>query len=219
MPVCHSVRKVVLVGAFLLAHAVLYGDDWPEWRGAGRTGVWNETGILDTFPADGLKVRWRTGIYAGYAGPSVSAGRVFLTDSRRTVGNRAIERAMAIDEQTGAVLWTHESAGGLYRPAIDLCDRTARHADRGRRSRLRPRRHGTAAGAQRHQRTRRLAEGFRARLRGVGAVVGHGRGAAGRWRSIDCARRRRAQREGDRVQQAHWSGNMAGAVLRLGARL
>ena len=47
-------------------------------------------------------------IHAGYAGPSVSAGRVFLTDSRRTVGNRAIERALALDEQTGALLWTQE---------------------------------------------------------------------------------------------------------------
>lgn len=108
MPVFKSVRSVALLGAFLLAHVVLQADDWPEWRGAGRAGVWNETGILDAFPAGGLTVRWRTPIHSGYAGPSVSAGRVFLTDSRRTVGNRAIERALAIDEQTGEVLWTQE---------------------------------------------------------------------------------------------------------------
>src|SRR5262245_38946749 len=83
-------------------------DDWPEWRGAGRLGLWNETGILETFPADGLKVRWRTKIHAGYAGPSVAGGRVFLTDSSRAQGNRAIERVLALDEQTGAVLWTQE---------------------------------------------------------------------------------------------------------------
>ena len=100
-----SIRTVVLL---LLASAIVHGDDWPEWRGAGRTGVWNETGILETFPATGLTVRWRTPIHAGYAGPSVAGGRVFLTDSRRTVGNRAIERALALDEQTGAVLWTQE---------------------------------------------------------------------------------------------------------------
>lgn len=107
MPVFKSVRAVVLLGA-LLAHAVLQADDWPEWRGAGRAGVWNESGILDTFPAGGLTVRWRTPIHSGYAGPSVSGGRVFLTDSRRTVGNRALERALAIDEHTGAVLWAQE---------------------------------------------------------------------------------------------------------------
>jgi outer membrane protein assembly factor BamB len=83
-------------------------DDWPEWRGSGRLGVWNETGILDTFPAGGLPVRWRTSVHSGYSGPSVSDGRVFLTDSRRIRGNRAAERAVAIDEATGAILWTHE---------------------------------------------------------------------------------------------------------------
>ena len=104
----NCVATVVLVSAFLIATVALQGDDWPEWRGAGRAGVWHETGILETFPAEGLKVRWRTPIHAGYAGPSVSAGRVFLTDSRRTVANRVIERALAIDEQTGALLWTQE---------------------------------------------------------------------------------------------------------------
>lgn len=108
MLVRNCVVTAPFLGALLTAGVVLHGDDWPEWRGAGRTGVWNETGILETFPAGGLEVRWRTPIHAGYAGPSVSGGRVFLTDSRRTVGNRAIERALAFDEQTGALLWAQE---------------------------------------------------------------------------------------------------------------
>ena len=99
---------VVLLAAAGLAHDRAAADDWPEWRGAGRTGVWKETGILDRFPSGGLTVRWRTPIHAGYAGPSVARGRVFLTDSRRSVGNKAIERAVAIDEQSGATLWAQE---------------------------------------------------------------------------------------------------------------
>ena len=86
------------------------GEDWPQWRGHGRQGVWTETGILDTFPDDGLEVSWRTPIKSGYSGPAVADGRVFITDAtlpdpRRT---RAIERAVAIDEDTGQILWTHE---------------------------------------------------------------------------------------------------------------
>ena len=66
------IARLVALGAFLLVmHVVVQGDDWPEWRGAGRLGVWNETGIIETFPAGGLTVRWRTPIHAGYAGPSV----------------------------------------------------------------------------------------------------------------------------------------------------
>jgi outer membrane protein assembly factor BamB len=88
----------------------LRADDWPEWRGKGRLGVWSETGILTRFPPGGLKPAWRTPINSGYSGPAVSGGRVFVTDSRRTDGNRAVERAVALDERTGQVLWTTEWA-------------------------------------------------------------------------------------------------------------
>ena len=81
-------------------------DDWPEFRGEGRLGVWLETGLLQTFPAHGLKVRWRTPINAGYAGPAVVDGRVFVTDFEATRGMRGTERAMALDETTGDPLWT-----------------------------------------------------------------------------------------------------------------
>ena len=74
-------------------------EDWPEWRGKGRLGEWRETGILDAFPADGLEVRWRTPIRAGYAGPAVAGGRVFVVDADRSAQSMAVvERALALDE-------------------------------------------------------------------------------------------------------------------------
>jgi outer membrane protein assembly factor BamB len=88
--------------------AALQAEDWPEWRGKGRSGVWNETGLVDKFPAEGLKATWRTPINNGYSGPSVSGGRVFITDAKPTTANRAIERAIALDEETGQILWTRE---------------------------------------------------------------------------------------------------------------
>jgi len=103
-------RLAVAVTALAMIHAVVLvrADDWPEWRGQGRQGVWNETGLLERFPAGGLSATWRTPVNSGYTGPAVAAGRVFVTDSRRTTGNRAIERVIAIDETTGQVLWTRE---------------------------------------------------------------------------------------------------------------
>ena len=83
-------------------------EDWPEFRGKGRLGVWNETGLLESFPEDGLRVRWRVPIKAGYSGPAVVDGRVFVTDFEATEGMRGTERALALDEETGAVLWTQE---------------------------------------------------------------------------------------------------------------
>jgi outer membrane protein assembly factor BamB len=92
----------------LLAGAFLQAEDWPEWRGAGRVGVWNESGIVDTFPEGGLKVAWRVPVHAGYSGPAVAGGRVFVTDARRTPGNPMIERVLALDEQSGRILWAKE---------------------------------------------------------------------------------------------------------------
>jgi outer membrane protein assembly factor BamB len=104
----HVSALLCLVLLIAVAGARLAADEWPEWRGKGRLGVWNETGILDTFPASGLPATWRTPIYAGYSGPVVAGGRVFVTDSRRVKANQAIERAVALDETTGRILWTHE---------------------------------------------------------------------------------------------------------------
>ena len=83
-------------------------EDWPEIRGKGRLGEWNETGIVDKFPAGGLNVLWRTPIRAGFAGPSVADGRVFVTDFAETQRPRGTERALALDEKTGKILWTQE---------------------------------------------------------------------------------------------------------------
>jgi outer membrane protein assembly factor BamB len=112
--------SLACIAAFLtIAGVGIRADDWPEIRGKGRLGVWNETGILEKFPEGGLKVLWRTPVGAGYTGPSVANGRVFLMDYRETQRLRGIERALALDEKTGKILWTQEwpaKYGGISWP-------------------------------------------------------------------------------------------------------
>src|SRR5258708_7159303 len=55
-------------------------DDWPQWLGPKRDGVWRETGILEKFPKGGPKVLWRAPIGGGYSGPAVAGSRVYITD-------------------------------------------------------------------------------------------------------------------------------------------
>ena len=57
-------------------------DDWGQWLGPQRDGVWRETGILEKFPSGGPKVLWRTPVNRGYAGPSVVGDRVFVMDRK-----------------------------------------------------------------------------------------------------------------------------------------
>ena len=90
----------------LLGVAAPLANDWPEFRGEGRVGVWTETGILETFPEEGLDVRWRTPIHHGFSGPSVSDGRIFITDFERARGLDGTERILCLDEETGEILWT-----------------------------------------------------------------------------------------------------------------
>lgn len=88
-------------------------DDWPQWLGPERDGVWREQGVLDEFPKDGPKVMWRVPIASGYAGPAVSDGRVFLMDrilreeTSDAPGFAVTERLHCLDEATGETLWRH----------------------------------------------------------------------------------------------------------------
>ncbi len=99
------VLAIVLVGM----GAGLSASDWPQWRGANRLAIWSEIGIVENLP-DKLQVTWRVPIDSGYAGPAVSRGRVFVTDWQVNPDSRTMdgtERVLALDENTGEVLWSH----------------------------------------------------------------------------------------------------------------
>jgi outer membrane protein assembly factor BamB len=91
-----------------ITFAPIFAEDWPEWRGKGRNGIWTESGILDKFPEKGLTAVWRTPIHGGFAGPAVAGGRVFVTDFKRSSGKKGMERALCLDEKSGKILWTRE---------------------------------------------------------------------------------------------------------------
>ena len=84
--------------------ARLFADEWPQWRGTHRDGVWNETGIIDAFEGPDIPIRWRVPIGSGYSGPSVAEGRVYVTD--RLTKPTQVERVHCFDWETGEQLWT-----------------------------------------------------------------------------------------------------------------
>jgi outer membrane protein assembly factor BamB len=115
-------------------------DDWPQWLGPQRDGVWRETGIIERFPAGGPRTRWRVETGAGYAGPAVAEGRVFLADrvapaevakpkSAFDVAEiPGRERVLCLRESDGATLWKHDydcpytvsyAAGPRATPTVD----------------------------------------------------------------------------------------------------
>ena len=95
---------------FLLAAAITpsatSGDDWPQWRGPTRNGVWAEPDVIAEFPAAEVKLKWRTPISSGYSGPTVADGLVYVTD--RVVEPKEIERVHCFAAKTGKRVWSHE---------------------------------------------------------------------------------------------------------------
>ncbi|MCP5113460.1 MAG: PQQ-binding-like beta-propeller repeat protein [bacterium] len=110
-------RQVAVILILFASALPLWADDWPQWRGEARRGEWNETGILERFPEDGLEVSWKAPIARGYAGPAVAEGRVFVTDFTPGKGRQGVERVLCLDERSGKVLWERSrplSYAGLH---------------------------------------------------------------------------------------------------------
>jgi outer membrane protein assembly factor BamB len=120
MPLRRLSQVLILVFTLTLSAAAVHADDWPQWLGPKRDGVWRETGLVESFSASGPKVRWRTPIGAGYSGPAVAQGKVVITDRKLASGAEndadsfarsrveGFERILCLDEATGKVLWKHE---------------------------------------------------------------------------------------------------------------
>src|SRR5688500_2747426 len=54
----------------LAASAAPDGDEWPQFRGPNRDGVWREKGIIAKFAAPTLTPKWAAPIGNGYSGPT-----------------------------------------------------------------------------------------------------------------------------------------------------
>jgi len=81
------------------------GQDWPDWRGEGRNGLWNEKNIITEFDGPEIRLKWRVPLGSGYCGPTVSQGRVYVMD--RVISPEEQERIRCFDTETGSELWTH----------------------------------------------------------------------------------------------------------------
>ena len=86
---------------FLVAN-LAQAEDWPQWRGLNRDGVWRETGTIERFDGPEIKIKWRVPISSGYSGPTVADGRVYVTD--RVTDPGEMERVHCVDWKTGTTL-------------------------------------------------------------------------------------------------------------------
>ena len=90
-----------LITLLLLSSSQLFSQDWPGWRGADRTDVSTEKGLLKEWPKNGPKQLWvskKCGV--GYAGFAV------VGDALYTMGAySASTRLLCLDANTGKGRW------------------------------------------------------------------------------------------------------------------
>ena len=96
--------RFCLVAASVLFAAGVFADEWAQWRGPTGDGVWREQGLVERFAQEQLELRWRVPVSSGYSGPTVAAGRVYLTD--RTTKPEQVERVLCFDWKTGEEIWS-----------------------------------------------------------------------------------------------------------------
>jgi outer membrane protein assembly factor BamB len=108
--------KAILAMGILFLAASARAEDWPQWMGPKRDDVWSETGILDTFPKDGPRVKWRMKIGGGYSGPAVAAGKVYVTDFQGDTAKKefhkekfkGVERVLCLNAEDGKQIWEYK---------------------------------------------------------------------------------------------------------------
>jgi outer membrane protein assembly factor BamB len=114
--------KYVAIAVALSVTSVMAAD-WPWLYGPRRNHTSDQKGLLRTWPQDGPRVLWTAPLGAGFGGPAVSAGHVYLLDRNESVG----DTLRVLDLANGKELWTFAYdapgsfmfAGSRTTPAVD----------------------------------------------------------------------------------------------------
>ena len=134
----HAIRRLAIFFSLTVVASRGVADDWPQWMGPQRDGIWRESGIVEQFPEGGPKKIWSVPIDHGYAGPAVANGRVFVMDrvaeepedarKAMTEGVPGKERIHCLDATDGKKIWEH-SYDVLYKISYPSGPRTTALVD------------------------------------------------------------------------------------------
>jgi outer membrane protein assembly factor BamB len=76
--------------------------DWPSIYGPKRDSTSDQKSLLRSWPNEGPKVLWTIPVGAGFGGPAISAGQVYLLDRDDQVG----DKLRVFDLASGKEVWT-----------------------------------------------------------------------------------------------------------------
>src|ERR1700731_2680785 len=97
IPLLVRTATLVLIATLGLA------EDWPQFLGPTRNGVYNGNDLAATWPAGGPPVVWKKDVGQGFSGPVVAQGRLILF--HRLADKEVVE---ALDAATGRPIWSFD---------------------------------------------------------------------------------------------------------------
>src|SRR5579859_1054393 len=94
-------EMLLVLTLLLLTCAGAQGEDWPQFLGPARNGVYSGPEFPASWPKSGPPLLWKIDVGQGFSGPVVARGRVILFHRRE---NRAI--VDSLDALTGKPVWS-----------------------------------------------------------------------------------------------------------------
>ncbi|MDR2809906.1 MAG: PQQ-like beta-propeller repeat protein [Tannerellaceae bacterium] len=103
-----------VVALFIFSSPNIKAQDWPQFLGPDRNSKSPQKGLLKQWPEKGPEVLWSVNAGAGYGGPVVRNGKVYLLDRDDETGD--VMRCFHL--QTGKELWkfSYDSPGSVPFP-------------------------------------------------------------------------------------------------------
>jgi len=87
-------KRLLVISVFL--PIMLHAQQNAQWRGENRNGVYNETGLLKVWPADGPELLWHfEGLGAGFTSAAIANEKIYINTLN------------AFNAETGEMLWSH----------------------------------------------------------------------------------------------------------------
>jgi len=98
-----NLSRILLPLSFAVILTRASANDWPQFLGPTRNGVYSGPALAASWPKDGPPVLWQRKVGAGFSGPAVASGKLILfhrVDDKETVE--------CLDANTGKTLWTFD---------------------------------------------------------------------------------------------------------------
>jgi outer membrane protein assembly factor BamB len=96
--------KVTLFIAFLFISGSLLAQTITQFRGPQRNGIYPETNLLKSWPAEGPAMLWKVeGIGNGYSSPIISGDRIYVTGEIDSIGY------LFAYNKSGSMIWKKET--------------------------------------------------------------------------------------------------------------